>query len=164
MAVSAITALATITLGASQTTVTFSSISGAYRDLYLVVNCTAATSGNLLIQLNGDTGSSFNWVRMSGIGSGSGFGGASAGTIGYISYANTVPTSDIMTCLCSVLDYSANDKHKTILTRNDVASSATEVLATRWMNTAVVVSLKVLMDAGQSFTAGSTFTLYGISA
>jgi hypothetical protein len=164
MATSAMTALATITLGTAQATVTFSSISGAYRDLRLVVNANStALNGSILVRLNADAGNNYSYVVAEGNGATP---ASTAGTdtymdfnANYLTLNSTTPT--VLTL--DLLDYSATDKHKTALTR--VSSSAQDVTmaATRWANTAAVTTL-VVYAGGATFAIGSSFTLYGIAA
>lgn len=155
------TPLANITLASSAASVTFSSISQAYSDLVLVVSpIDAAGFSNVRVQVNGDTGSNYYWVRMLGDGSAaassSGTTGGGAGGAAYV-----VSSTERMSSITQIMDYSATDKHKTILTREDSPAYNTVALATRWANTAAITSLKVL---GGTYAAGSTFALYGIAA
>jgi hypothetical protein len=68
-----------------------------------------------------------------------------------------------------IMDYSANDKHKSILSRmNHLGSTdtATNASASRWANTAVVTSVTIFSGTGytQPFASGSTFSLFGVAA
>jgi hypothetical protein len=70
MATSAITALATITLASNQSTVTFSSISGSYRDLRLVGSGFMSGADDFLITFNSDsTNTNYNGMALTGTGS-----------------------------------------------------------------------------------------------
>ena len=161
--VSALTPLANITLGSAAATVTFSSISGSYRDLMLVVNYGTTVAGqDLRIRLNGDTGLNYFDVTMNGNGSTTSSGGGgnnnrfdidSYGTPGTI-------TGQIQ---FSVIDYSASDKHKSTLTRMDNSATATRAIAGRWASTSAVTSIVVYVSAS-TFLAGTSMSLYGVSA
>ena len=153
--------LANITLGSSAATVTFSSISGAYRDLVLVAthrNTTTATSVRL--RYNGDSGSNYTTVWMGGTGSGT-FSGTFSGDATIITDSNTGNDSISIT---HILDYSATDKHKTQLSRGSGAGINAIAFAGRWANTAAITSIVASYPGGGSFTSGSTFALYGIVA
>lgn len=160
MPTSAMTALATITLASAQSTVTFSSITGSYRDLRLIVSATnSSASTNLRLQYNGDTATNYSFVVMEGNGSSaiSAASGAFAGALVGESYvAESMQVIDI-------LDYSATDKHKTALARNNRPAGATTAIANRWANTAAITTILVF-PGSSTFAAGSTFTLYGVSA
>jgi hypothetical protein len=157
--VSAYTPLANITLSTTASSVTFSSISGAYRDLVLIaspVDYSGFATANL--RINGDTGTNYPWVRMQGDGSSA---TSSSGTASSIaSGAYVVSSTERMVARFEFLDYSATDKHKAVLTRGDNGSYLTVAYAQRWANTAAITSIELF----SSFGIGSTFALYGVSA
>jgi hypothetical protein len=62
-----------------------------------------------------------------------------------------------------LIDYSATDKHKTILSRLNNTARATNALINRWPSTAAITSIRINGN-GANFTTGSTFALYGVSA
>jgi hypothetical protein len=154
--------LATVTLGSTAASVTFSSIPATYRDLIVVLNGTGVSSGvfGLLGRLNGDTGSNYSTVRMFGTGSGSGTSDSSSGTT---FTAGAVSDSTINTVIIQVMDYSATDKHKTILTRNSSSASSVNAHAARYASTSAITSITVLGDT-TSLAVGYTASLYGVIA
>lgn len=158
------TALATITLGGTDSEVVFASIPATYRDLVLVVgNMTATSANTFYVQLNGDTASNYSWVTAWGPGSGSG-GSASLTNNGALVGGYTgVSTSTGQTTIIQLMDYSATNKHKTFLSRHNNSAGEVSMSAARWAsNTAVnQVNLKILPSG--SFNSGSTFSLYGIA-
>ena len=160
----ALTPLANLTLGGSQATVTFSSISGAYRDLRLVMQTQASALATWVVQFNSDTGANYHYVTASGDGA-STFSVSNTGA-NYCVLLNKAlgDTTVNWTCSVDVMDYSATDKHKSLLIRTSNAARATETLAGRWGSTSAVTSLVVYSPGGQTFAAGSTFALYGVSA
>ena len=156
--VSAYVPLATKTLTATATSVTFSSISQAYRDLVLVIQTTSGAS--ISISFNGDTSSTYATVSAYGNGTAAAsVTPASAGKT-YLSYGGAAGTLNQITT--NIFDYSATDKHKTILSRADAASAGTEMIAGRWPSTAAITSFT--MNFGGTWQIGSTFTLYGVAA
>jgi hypothetical protein len=74
-------------------------------------------------------------------------------------------TSDRSITTTQIMDYSATDKHKTLLVRWDTLRSGSVVLAqaNRWANTAAITSVTVLQDSG-TISAGSRIDLYGIAS
>lgn len=155
------TAIASQTLTSSASSVTFSSIPGTFRDLVLVAQATTtgATTRAIRLQFNSDTGSNYSVVNMSGDGS-----SASSTTSTTTSFtvgpcAMTIVGQGIM----QIMDYSATDKHKSVLTRNDNAEGSLTAYAQRWANTSAVTSIYLFPNL-DSFAAGSTFSLYGVSA
>lgn len=154
------TALANVTLGSTVSSVTFSSISGSYRDLMVVVIPVAASTGyGTGLRFNGDSGSNYYNIRVLGNGSTatSSFTPASRA---YMNFGTTIPTSSEAMAIGHIMDYSATNKHKTVLARGDVASNGTEMVTARWDNTAAITSVGVqFLGNGVS---GSTVALYGV--
>ena len=157
--------LANITLGSAAATVTFSSISSSYRDLVLVVNCQSAVAGNnVLMRFNGDSGSNYVWVGTRGNGSATFSTTANATQQIYGFFTGNMSTSSPdLFFIANIMDYSATDKHKTVLVRGNKADTAVELQGGRWANTAAINNIVVRGDAG-NFAAGSNFALYGVSS
>lgn len=160
----AFTPLANITLGSSAASVTFSSISSAYRDLFLVSTLGLTSAGqSIFMQFNNDTAANYAWVTARGNGTTAGAQqGASASNIAVGAWGINA-TTPIANINISVMDYSATDKHKSSLSRDNDAALVAEMVAGRWANTAAVTTLKIYPGAG-NFVTGSTFALYGVSA
>ena len=158
------TALATLTLTGTDTEVVFASVPNSYRDLVLVVgNMTATAANTFYVQLNGDTASNYSWVTAWGTGSGTGSAtltnnGALVG--GYTG----VSTSTGQTTIIQLMDYSATDKHKTVLSRHNNSAGEVSMTASRWANTAAVTQVNLKILPSGSFNSGSTFSLYGIAS
>jgi hypothetical protein len=156
------TPLATVTLGSAAASVTFSSIPATYRDLILVTD-TLASSNSLVLRLrfNADSGSNYSRVFMYGDGA-SAISGTSTDSAANLS---NVFTSDRSITKVQIMDYSATDKHKTLLVRWDTARTGGFALAqaTRWANTAAITSIEVLQDSG-TISAASRIDLYGVIA
>ena len=166
MATSTYIALANLTLTATDSDVTFSSIPATYRDLVLVSttrnSSQSAPFSQYRIRVNGDTGANYAGVYMIGDSSGAASAGGSGATEYTIYYSEPSTASSFAVTISHFMDYSATDKHKTILTRNDAPSqSLTSAYAARWANTAAITSISVYAPAG-AWAIGSTFALYGI--
>jgi len=101
------TPLATVTLGSSAATVTFSSIPATYRDIVLIYDVLATSNSTMSFRVNGSTGSVYNIVYMSGQGT-SRVVNAATETAFYLGDTNTSIRTAGQT---SLLDYSAPDKH-----------------------------------------------------
>jgi hypothetical protein len=150
-------ALATRTLTSTATSVTFSSIPATYRDLILVVNGAGSTQDNATLTFNGDTtAANYSYVTMRGDGS------AATSTSGTGALVATYTTSRF-SAIVQIMDYSATDKHKTRLSRDDIASFHARAWVSRWANTAAVTSM-VYSAATGNFSIGTTFSLYGVIA
>ena len=164
MALQSTTAIATITLQQASSEVVFSGIPATYRDLILVgnVGTTATAFANGELQFNGDTGGNYSRVQAIGTNVNT---AVSFGTSGETAIKAIIFSDDLVkgTNIFQIMDYSATDKHKTVLLRSSIMPSGEDrvmMSAGRWASTAAITSLKVF-PSGASFSIGSTFSLYG---
>lgn len=158
------TPLASQTLTGAQASVTFSSISSAYTDLVIVftTKLTAGADG-INLQFNGDTATNYSFTYLLGSGS-SATSGRYANTANIKVAFNGYPsTSDGHVSITQINNYSNSTTYKTVMTRDNNAANGTGGIVGLWRNTAAVTSI-VLTAVSSTFTAGSTFTLYGIKA
>ena len=132
-------------------TLTFSSIPATYRDLVIVVRMSNASVYSL--RFNGDSGLNYHSVAMTGFGT--------TATSSTSSPDDQISISYNAPGIVQILDYSATDKHKSVLARADSSATATQARAGRWANTAAINSITF---TNMSSNSGSSFYLYGISA
>ena len=151
------TVLGNTTLTTSSASVTFSSISSGYKDLAIVVETTLTGSASINFRLNNDSGSNYSFVLMRGNGSAADSGTTSSGTQGTFGYSVGKSLVRI-----DLLDYSATDKHKPLLSRLDNSTYAF-AHANRWADTSAVNRIDFILTGGESFAAGSTFRLLGVN-
>jgi len=162
-------ALASTTLGSAAADVTFSSISGAYTDLVLVISefNSAATDTSFVFQVgNGsiDTGSNYSATEIGGNGSAAFSDRASNSTVGYlngpgIGTSTTAPNTYAM----HFMNYSNTTTYKTVLVRGGSAAGNTVALVNLWRSTSAINTIKI-NQAANNMASGSTFTLYGIQS
>ena len=146
--------LATTTLSSSAASVTFGSIPSGYRDLIIQGQSSSASNVNAFIKLNSDgTTSNYSAVTMYAE---SGSAGSTYNNDGRIMSTGT----NEYPFYIQIMDYSATDKHKTILSRSG-AVDIVRAFAVRWANTNAVTTVELFHTGGNSFPAGSTFSLYG---
>ena len=158
------TPIATQTLGSSAASVTFSSIAGTYTDLLIVMNTKGSTLSNNYMQVNGDTGSNYSRTGLSGNGSAaSSYRGSSQTKVYLDNNSATDSTEFRYNGEIHLMNYSNTTTYKTFLNRANNAAYGTEAQASLWRSTAAITSVTVAMDTG-TYSAGSTFTLYGIKA
>jgi len=155
--------LQTITLGSAASSVTFASIPQTYRDLVLVAVALGSTTLQGRVRLNSDSGSNYSSVRMSGNGSSSTSASLASQTSGSISTIATATTGGALQVELQIQDYSATDKHKTMLSRADQSATGAEAFAVRWASTSAVTSVQILTSTG-NWAVGGTFSLYAIEA
>lgn len=165
-------ALATQTLSSTQTSVTFSSIPQGYTDLVLVANTftsgTPTLSGNTLRVGNGtvDSGSNYSDTLLFGNGSTANSNRRANETYmqGWQDSSTTVPAIGIF----NFMNYSNTTTNKTVLTRESRSDSRVSARVNLWRSNSAINIITVFSpDFGSGstpFTAGSTFTIYGIAA
>jgi hypothetical protein len=153
------TLIDSVTLGASASSVTFSSIP-AGGDLVFVSNY-EITGGltTLTLRLNGDTNNAnYSVVRMQGNGT-TAASTSSASSARLDGDAQTDASKGAI--LIQLSDYSATDKHKSALVRINNTSDSVEATAFRYASTTAVTSLSLVVTT--NFAIGSTFQLYEIA-
>jgi hypothetical protein len=149
--------IATTTLAASTSSVIFGSLPQSYRDLILVFNGTTAVADGVGSRYNADSGSNYSAVRMIGSSSGA----TSDSFSGFSRIIETAGNTDERTAYISnIMDYSATDKHKTVITRNNIASNVSGITS-RWANTAAITSITVFSPSS-TISSGSTIAIYGV--
>ena len=155
------------TLASSASSVTFSSISQDYRDLVLVIDSLTSSAAQVSFRLNSDTGSNYSRVWAEGYSGGSIE--SQSTTEGLVRLADETYSNTSRGYLATInfMDYSATDKHKTMLSRTGRGTTpfeGTNMTASRWANTAAITTIQLLNAGGQNFLADSTFRLYGIAS
>jgi hypothetical protein len=159
-----------VELNASAASISFANIpQTGYTDLKIVVSNRVNSGGvNIMgMTFNGvTTGYSFKNLEGTGSAAASGGGTSTGGWSGLIqppSYtANTFSSNEIY-----IPNYtSSNNKSWSVdsTTENNATGSYIELIAGLWSNTAAITSIAFTDLGGNSFAAGSTFSLYGIAA
>ena len=155
--------IATTTLGGTQASITFSSISSAFTDVLIVVEATS--SGGLAFRLNGDTGTTYSRTILYGDGS------SAASTRGSNeNYAYQTPvtpgTGNRFVCLYNFQNYANTTTNKTVIYRLSTSATGVSAGVNLWRSTNAIDSIQIMSDVGGGgvFSIGSTFTLYGIKA
>jgi hypothetical protein len=155
--------IATTTLTGAASSVTFSSISGSYTDIILVMNMKSAGAGsNIYYQLNGDTGSNYSTTYLNGDGSSAASSRSSNQTSAGATWTYT-DSSQWTTSILQFNNYSNSTTYKTVLGRNNSTVGDVTATVSLWRSTAAITSIK-LIAGNNDFGTGSMFTLYGIKA
>lgn len=158
-------------LGGTAASVSFTSISGAYRDLRVVIRGRGDKSATFAIvglRFNNDTAANYD-VALLDTSSATAAGQSVAATsiaVGYIA-ANTAPASTAGGIDIRVFDYRGTTFHKALIAHGNlkaVASSGNLFDTQRsgwWRSTSAVTRVDVFPDTG-NFIAGTVVSLYGI--
>jgi hypothetical protein len=174
-------ALATQTLGSAAASVTFSSIPSGYTDLVLQCSLRADTStfNNMnypLLRFNGDSTSGlYSVTNLYARNTGGGDTAASSRSssqneINLGGVATSAMASGIFsTYQVQLQNYANTSINKTVLARIGTGGNLTALDGTwasvgLWRNTNAITSLSLTATSSGNFVAGSTFSLYGISA
>ena len=159
------TPIATTTLGSAGTTVDFTSISGTYTDLVIVIqlkgNAVNTTSG---LRFNSDTASNYSATAISGDSSGA-FSWRNTSTT-RINMENTGASFNNVwgQYNISIQNYANATTYKSVLIRSGAATGETNAIVGLWRKTPEAITSINLYATSGSWAAGSTFTLYGIKA
>lgn len=159
--------IADSTVESPVTSVTFSNIPSGYTDLILKASPRNTSTENAWkIRLNNDSSGAYSVRLLLGTGaaaSSSSASGQSAAFVGRMSMssdtANTFGSVDIY-----IPNYtSSNNKSisSDVVTENNATTAYQSLFASLWSNTSAITTITCLPDAN-SFTTGSTFTLYGV--
>jgi hypothetical protein len=159
------TPIATTTLGSNTQYVTFSSISGSYTDLILVVSAAGVSAQDMYGRVNGDSGTNYSRTNVYGNGSAAGSVRVSNETsmmLDYYGNPNTTLGNSVQ--IINFMNYSNTTTYKTVLIRSS-STSGTDAIINLWRSTAAITSIQLNVANGAvNFATGSTFTLYGITA
>lgn len=156
------TPIATSTLGSAAASVTFSSISSAYTDLVIVCNAKSASTPTIRLEFNSDTGSNYSSTILYGDGS-------SAGSVRVtnetsMNIGGVVP--EFGTAVININNYSNATTYKTAISKYATVSGTYSEVGAKvglWRSTAAISTIKI-STASSTFSTGSMFTIYGITA
>lgn len=156
-------ALATTTLGSGTTTVTLSSISGAYTDLVMVIT-KGGDEGSLRMYFNSDTGNNYSTTIIAGTGTAANSTRQSNQNAILINgvYGATNANSNT---IVQLQNYSNTTTYKTILSRGTIPDDETVACVGLWRSTAAISSINITAINGTGlWLSGSTISIYGILA
>ena len=152
------TPIASITLGATATSVTFSSIPQTYTDLILVTNVASTGTADMDIRVNSDTGSNYGWTALSGSGSAAVNARGSNDSKFRADQYGIITTAFNQMNIVQFMNYSNSTTYKTFISRASNASSGTDLTVGTWRSTSAITTITVI----NTLITGSTLNLYGI--
>lgn len=155
-------------IGSPVTSIDFTSIPQGYTDLVLVVSA-QSNSGYDSIRFNGDTGSNYSKTSLSGDGtSATSYSNTNETRIPMFGVA-TLPTSgsSFFISVTNIMNYSNTTSYKTILHRDASTASGTDFFVGLWRSNSAITSFTLYphynLPTSNTFSVGSTFSLYGIA-
>lgn len=157
---STLTPIATNTLTATASAITFSSIPQTYTDL-MVVLCGTHTGSGLeglrISSINGDGGTNYSDTLLQGSGTAANSGRDTSETSMNLGLIGSSQSNSIF----HIMNYSNSTTYKTVLSRGNEPSTYIRAGVGLWRNTAAITSFSL---SGVTFSVGVTATLYGIKA
>jgi hypothetical protein len=154
--------IATTTLGSAATSYTFSSIPATYTDLVLVADMSATGTTNFPgIRLNGDTASNYSRTYLNGDGTSV---TSSRNSESYMTIFGNAIGASRANFIVHFMDYANTTTFKTALSRKNDTSGVSGATASLWRSTAAINSILIASQTSDTFSIGTTFTLYGIKA
>ena len=156
------TPIATTTLGSAASDVTFSSISGSYTDIILVMDAIMSSGDQGVgLRFNGDSGANYSFTFLFGDGSSTTSGRSAPATRIDAGYINTTRSTNI----AQIQNYSNTTTYKTLISRFNPSTQYAGAYVGTWRNTAAITSIFLYPSTTVgTFAAGSTFTLYGVKS
>lgn len=158
----------TVTLGSTQSEVTFSTISSDYAHLVIHAQPIGSTPNYTGIRFNGDSGNNYSRIVVSINGLTSGTDIRSNRSMLELDYFETIGTSIQYGTIIDICGANSTAFYKSAIARpfadGSGGSSGGAAFATgTWRNTAAISSVTVVPSSG-SWASGSIFTLFGIKA
>jgi len=169
MTTNTMVAIQTVTLGSSQSSITFGTggtIPQTYTDLMIVCSPTnnqSINTADLTLNFNGDTTSGlYSRTVLMANGSSAISSRTSGNNIMYLTFYAAPSSGNPSTWIVNVQNYANATTYKTVLARGNNAASGIDATVGLWRNINAITSILVSNTVG-TFSAGSTFTLYGIA-
>ena len=156
------TPIATNTLSSTAYSVTFSSISGAYTDLVLVIYNGAANPASLNLTVNSDSGSNYGTTWVLGNGTAAQSSKESSGSRIFLGENGPTAATPAGVVIINFMNYSNTTTYKTVLSRLNRTDNKVYATVGNWRSTSAINSVTITLS--ELFCTGSTFTLYGIGA
>jgi hypothetical protein len=147
--------LATTTLGSAAASVTFSSISGSYTDLVLVINARMTGGGgasSIQAQFNSDTASNYSFTLLNGDGSSATSARASSQTQAAVGLA-TDTAGEFSPSIIQVMNYSNTTTYKTVLARSGIASDRVRAFVSLWSSTSAINRIDLINNGATTQAA-----------
>jgi hypothetical protein len=164
MATNTYVELAKITPSGSLTSIVMDSIPNTYTDLILVGQYSKSAANSVRLWLNNDTSSGlYSQTILYANGSTASSGRETNENAFYMMDYLSASTTTPHTAIIHIANYANTSVNKTILERGGTADKGTTAAVGLWRNTAAVTRIDVGAGSG-TFSAGTTFSLYGIKA
>lgn len=156
--------IASITLGSSQYSVSFTSIPGTYTDLVLVTNAKTPSAKDIYYRLNDDTSTNYSCTFISGTGSTAGTGRQASQNQGQLDQYGYMESTDGQVVVAQWNNYTHTGMYKTVISKAVNATNGASGVVDLWRSTSAITKITLFAGSLTDFSSGSTFSLYGITA
>jgi len=155
--------LGSVTLSSAQTQVTFTNIPQIYTDLVVVHSGYSSTLFGSNFNFNGDTATNYSQTGINGNGtSATSYRDTNNTKVNAVGLFNT--TGDMGANVTHIMNYSNSTTFKTVLSRMGSAGWGTRANVSLWRSTQAINSITITSSSADTYSAGSTFSLYGVGA
>lgn len=157
-----------IELASAQSSITFSSIDQSFTDLLIVGSARsnrAAVDDDCQLSFNGSS-TNYTIRRLFGTGSGQASIATPAQFAGYLN-GNSATASSFSSISLYIPNYAgstAKSYSTDSVTENNATESYQDISAGLWNDTSAITSITFSSRRGENLLAGTSFTLYGITA
>jgi hypothetical protein len=144
----------------------FTSISGSYTDVILVVQGgNQNASYGLGLRFNSDSGNNYSVTQLTGTGSTTPSSARESSQPQIIVGGNGFGGSNLVTdvTIINVMNYSNSTTYKTTIGRNNIPGSVVGSTIGLWRSTSAITTIRITAQ-NSYFVNGATATLYGIQA
>ena len=156
--------IATTTISSTTSSVTFSSISGSYTDLVLVIMPRGNNNNSdCMIRFNSDTAGNYNYQYQKYHGDEPTNFANYVDNATYISPQTNINSTNLNPSVVHIMNYSNTTNGKAVLCRTAVPGYMTSLVVGHWRSTAAITSITLQPTSGITFESNSVFTLYGIT-
>jgi len=154
--------IATTTLGSAAASITFSSIAATYTDLRVVLVCTTSAATNIRLRFNNDSSTLYSITTLyaDGITASS----DARGTLDALSWTVGGGSSTTIPQLyaADIFSYAGSTNKTSLLERSEDKSGGSLARIVGLYRSTSAINRLDLLAIGQTFSIGTTATLYGI--
>lgn len=144
--------------GSSTNSMAFTNIPQTYRHLIIRSNSKASGNAIILARYNSDGGTNY---CTTGLGASASTRGTSLADMYYSHYAHE--TTQWATHEYNIFNYASTSMYKGYLSDGSASTYGVETIHGLWMSNSPITQINIYLDRAEYWTAGSTFTLYGLA-
>jgi hypothetical protein len=160
--------IATTTLSSAAAEIQFTSISGTFTDLVMVISGVSDSGDNIFYRFNSVNSSSYSRTDLIGNGTSALSGNASNQNRGRLTnYGYPSSTAGNQVTIWQIFNYANTTTYKTSISRSNAAGTGVDAIVNLFSSTSAITSISIATNAfsgTQNWQSGTTVTLYGIKA